>query len=494
MAIKDKKLKINPYILVIVSFLLVILVGSFLLNMPFARTDTNKWDWGNYVDSFTTAVSATCVTGTCTYEAGFAGTMTIGGQIVTLFLIQIGGLGFITVLTFIITLFKQKLQFKDRYFISQMVSSTNFADVVKFVRRIIVISFVVELFGFLVGLPVFLHMFKDNIGMALWYSLFHSVSAFNNAGFDLFGNASSFIGGLTRPESLVNAGIGIDIASTDWRYYYFCSYILLLVILGGISFLVIIDVVSKPNKPSQWRAFTKIALLMGAILHIGGAGIIYLADGFKGSHSINFFNALFQSVTCRTAGFSTYWQDDLSIGSKLTSCLLMLIGGAPLGTAGGLKTTTIFMVIISVFSYFKGSRIHAFKRAYSNNMVIKAMSLIFISAGILVIAYFGLSFFGLKPGIEVSDITYNLDSERTGVHLNTDLALMYFYSLCSNFGTVGLFVGIEPFLSIGSKLVICFLMFAGRLGPMTFFQIFQTNMDKEAAEHFKYIEEDFLIG
>ncbi len=500
MAKKNKQIKINPYVLVILSFILVIFVGSILLNMPFARKD-HTWSWGNYLDSLTTAVSATCVTGTCTYIDGFADTITFGGQVVTAVLIQIGGLGFITVLTFIITLFKSKLQFKDRYLISQMVSSTNFADVVKFVRKIILISFICEFAGFLMGLPVFLYMYPNDLGQALWNSLFHSISAFNNAGFDLFGNVTSLIDGLSGATGATN---WVFIGPHEWRYIYFCSYVMLLILLGGISFLVIIEVATKLAKHSQWRAFTKIAILMGLILHLGGALSIWLGDGFKGENSVNFFHCLFQSITCRTAGFSTKWQDNFSTSSKVISSLLMIIGGAPLGTAGGLKTTTFFMVILAMISHFKGKKVHAFHREYSNNMVVKAMSLLFLGLVIIVISYIAIDAFGLEKAGRFTDygyagtlesITYDFDVDGTReIHLHTDLSMLYFYEICSNFGTTGFFVGIEPFLSVGSKIVINLLMFLGRLGPMTFLQVIQTNMDKDVKQNFEYVEEDFLIG
>ena len=143
MGTKNKK-GINPYVLVILSFLVVILIGSILLIMPWTQ---KNGQWASYIDALVASFSATCVTGITAYRNGVADTLTFGGQIVLLVMIQIGGLGFITILTFIITIFKQRLEFRDRYFISQMVNSTNFADVVMFVRKIILISFICELVG-----------------------------------------------------------------------------------------------------------------------------------------------------------------------------------------------------------------------------------------------------------------------------------------------------------------------------------------------------------
>ena len=462
---KKKIWQMNPYVLVILSFAIVIFIGSVLLTFPFSQANGK---WGNYMDSLFSAFSATCVTGLCTYANGIGNQLTFFGQLVILIMIQIGGLGFITVLTFFITLFRSKLQFRDRYLISQMVGSTSFADVVKFVRRLILISFTVETIGFLIGLPVFFEMFPKNPSMAMWNSLFTSVSAFNNAGFDLFGGTS-----LIR-------GVGNELIDSlpTWAYYYLCSYIMILIVTGGISFLVIIDVFSF-KRHKQWRAFTKIVLVTTGVLLLLGWGIFTLTECFK-PDAMNAFEALFQSVTLRTAGFANYNQDSLSMTGKAFGCFLMFIGGSPLSTAGGIKTTTLFMISLAMFSYFKGSQVAAFKRRYSTNMIVKAMSLVFLGIILVLLGFLVMASFeanNLRGDIIVS--------EKTTAIL---------YEVFSAFGTVGVSTGITPYITIGSKITLCILMFFGRLGPMTFLQIFQANLDKEQNIHYDYVEEDFLIG
>ena len=221
-----RKTSISPYLLVILSFVVVILVGSFLLVTPFAQA-SGKWAFNyiaddgtriTYLDCLFTAVSATCVTGLCTFYSGIGSALSFTGQLIVLIMIQIGGLGFITVLTFIVTLFRSKLQFKNRFFLSQALNATNFADVTLFVRRIIIISFIAELFGFLIGLPVSLILYENNIGKAIWSSLFTSVSAFNNAGFDIFGSTSL----LANPGTLM----GALFETHRWAYYYYLCYIM----------------------------------------------------------------------------------------------------------------------------------------------------------------------------------------------------------------------------------------------------------------------------
>ena len=465
---KDKRLankKINPYVLVILSFVIVIFVGSVLLSMPFSQVSGK---WGNYMDALFQAVSATCVTGLCTYANGIGNELTFVGQLILLAMIQIGGLGFVTVLTFFITLFKTRLEFKDRYLISQMVGSTSFADVIKFVRKIVIISFTAETIGALIGLPVFFEMFPDNKLLAVWNSIFTSVSAFNNAGFDL-------LGGLSFVRDPANT---LVYNLPTWAYYYLLTYVMILIVTGGISFLVIIDVFSF-KKFSQYRVFSKIAIVSTIFLILAGFGVFLLTETLFNHAGV--YNALFQSVTLRTAGFASYPQDKLSLVGKVFSCILMLIGGSPLSTAGGIKTTTAFMIFLAMFSYFRGKQVVAFKRTYSTNMIVKAMSLAFLAV-----------FFILVGIVSISGFEY--DSEITALGLESSKEMSIIYEVFSAFGTVGVSVGITPYLTIGSKIVICFLMFLGRLGPITFLQIFQANMDKKQSLHYEYVEEDFLIG
>ena len=340
----------------------------------------------------------------------------------------------------------------------------------KFVRRLILISFSFEFAGTIIGLPVFYQMPHKNFFEVIWMSLFTSCSAFNNAGFDLFGGTSLIRGmGNTFIDGL-----------PTWAYYYLCTYVMLLIVSGGISFLVIIDLFAF-KKYRQWRAFTKIVLVTTAALLLGGWVLFTLTDSFR-SGGMTPYETLFQSVTLRTAGFATYNQDSISMVGKAISCLLMFIGGSPLSTAGGIKTTTAFMIVLAMFSYFRGSEVTAFKRTYSTNMIVKAMSLVFIGLFIVSVGYL---------------IVVACENNRDAIselHLSSEKNTTIIYEVFSAFGTVGVSTGITPALSVGSKIVLCFLMFLGRLGPMTFLQIFQLNMDKKRNLHYQYVEEDFLIG
>ena len=469
MAKIKKNKQISPYLLVILSFIVVILAGAFLLAMPFSQasgqfafnyTSEDGTVHITFLDCLFTAVSATCVTGLCTFTQGIGEALTFTGQLIVVIMIQIGGLGFITVLTFIVTLFKSKLQFKDRFFLSQALNATNFARVVVFVRRIIIISFICELIGFLIGLPVAFTLYPDDVFKALWTSLFTSVSAFNNAGFDTFGSTSLIADAGTVMATLKE--------TQAWAYYYYLSYIMLLIVLGGISFLVIIEVFTGRKSAKQYSAFTKIVLTTSVILIVAGTGLFMLTENLNGN-GLSFFDALFQSVTCRTAGFASFDQSSLTTAGKTISCLLMFIGGSPLSTAGGIKTTTIFIVVIAVIAHLRNKRVVAFNRAYSSTTILKGLSLMVISVLAIMLCYISLSAF--DKGLDAEEI---------------------FFESFSAFGTVGLSTGITPLLSDGSKITLCIMMFLGRLGPMTFFQVFRNN-DVDTG-HFQYVESDFLVG
>lgn len=456
---ENKTKSVSPYLLVILSFVGVILLGSFLLTLPFAHKDGQ---WGIYIDSLFHATSATCVTGLSTYVKGIGDELTLFGQIVILAMIQIGGLGFITILTFFVSLVQRKLQFKDRVLLAQAVNSNSIADVGKFVKRVIIIVSIFEISGFLLGLPVFLNVKGFTTWNAVWASLFTSISAFNNAGFDVFG-ASSL---------LRNVGNEVIDNMPQWAYYYMQGYIMLLIIMGGLSFLTIIETTILRKKPRQWSAFTRITLLMTPILLVFGFVCFCLSDVISGN--IDPFQALFQSVTTRTAGFATFDQSTLSPAGKTISCFLMFVGGSPIGTAGGIKTTTLFIVILCLVRFLQGKKITAFKREFTKSSIIKAMTLLFLSIATLLLGFILLSSF-----------------ESNNPNATTDSLL---FETFSAFGTVGLSANLTTTLSFGSKIVICVLMFFGRLGPITLFQIFQTNMDNEENTHYQYVETDVIIG
>ena len=457
----SQKKRLNPYLLVILSFVIIIFIGSVLLMFPFSRTANN---FGNYLDCLFLATSATCVTGLNSFSQGIGQELTFTGQLILMLLIQIGGLGFITVFVFVFTLFNRKLQFKDRLFISLMVNSEDMAQVVTFVRKIILISFTSEFIGFLLGLPVFLLYSKD-VPTAIWNSLFTSISSYNNAGFDLFGS-TSFIRGV---------GNSFIDSLPAWAYYYMCSYVMVLIVAGGISFLVVMDIFAKRNF-KQLRVFTKISLMMTGILIAVGFVVFLIGNRFQ-----NPYDALFQSVTCRTAGFATVDQDKLSVLNKVFSCFLMFFGGNPLGTAGGVKTTTLYIIVLAMVCYLTGRKVSSFHRRYSNEVIVKAMSLVILGVSVIFLSFILIYVFEGKLDVSV-------------IPLESTKSTAIIYEVFSAFGTVGVSTGLTPYLSWGSKIVIIILMFIGRLGPITFLQLLGSKMHFDDQSKVHYVEEDFLIG
>ena len=474
-----KKTKVfNPYLLLLISFLAIVLLGSFLLSMPFSFSNNPKHEWchvGTYLDAFFTSLAAMSLTGVTTYPAGIANTLSAAGQIIVMVLVQIGGLGVVTILTFLFSFFRRKLQFKDRLVISQAIAFTNYSEIVKFVRRLIIISAICETLGFCMGIPVFIALYPNEIGKALAYSLFYSISSFNNAGFDLFTGTSSLIGGLYATNGNV-------ILNDDWLYYYFSIYNGVLSLLGGVSFLVIIDMFFEKKTPRRWTSFTKIVLSISAGIILAGSAFLFLTDGLKADNPMNLFEVFMTIINCRTAGYSYYPISEISLPGKMICAIMMFIGGSPLSTAGGIKVTTIFIIFIAVISYFRGKRIAAFKRNFSDTIVAKSMTLVFIVIFTIVLAFIGLAIFGVAHIDGLDDVVVE------------NLLGMYLFEAFSFFGNVGFFTGIEPNLAIGSKIILCFLMLLGHLGPMTFFQLFQNNLDKKANVHYSFVEEDFLIG
>ena len=471
-----KSFKVNPYLLLIVSFVGITLIGSFLLCMPFAFRNNPNNEWchvGNYLDALFTSLASMSLTGVTTYPNGLADTLSFGGQMVVLVLMQIGGLGIVTILTFILTLFRDRIQFKNRLLISQAIAFNNFGEIVSYVRRLILITVVCEVLGFGLGIPLFAKIFPNDIPHILYYSVFHSVSAFNNVGFDIFNEADSLVGGL-----------GTMIGTNNWLYYYFTIYISVLSLLGGISFLAIIDMVLSHKPPRRWSSYTKIVLTMSGALIVFFAFALWFSDGFRANNPMNLYQCFIHVINCRTAGFSVYPLEELSLPGRMISCVVMFFGGSPLSTAGGIKVTTVFVIIMSIISYFRGKSTSLFKRRYSDELIVKSMSVVFFCVIIIILAFLGLVLFGTKEveGYEMNE------------NVKNNLNEYYLFEVFSCFGNVGFFTTLEPCLSTGSLIILCFLMLFGHLGPMTFFQLLQNRLDKNAVMHYSFVEEDIIIG
>lgn len=395
-----------------------------------------------FFDSLFTSVSAVCVTGLVTIVP--AEQFTLLGKIILMLLIQIGGLGIIACTVAFFLLLRRKITMKDRIVIQQAYGLDTLSGLVKFVIRILKGTLIVEGIGAVLFAMAFIPQYgvRDGIG----YSLFHSISAFCNAGIDILGN-NSFMDYVSSP--IVN----------------FTT--MFLIVAGGLGFPVWHDIqmnssrVIKGKEPKirLWRRLglqSKVVLTMTALLLIlGTVGYFLLEYSNPGTMGdLNLGDKLmasgFQSVTTRTAGYATIPQAELTAGSRMLGCILMLIGGSPCGTAGGVKTTTMAMLLLTVISVLRGRKdTECFGRKIEDSNVRTGIAIVFVTcvlwiAGILVITV-------LEPGTDYLDIMYEATSAV---------------------GTVGLSANLTPALERGSQAVLMVLMYAGRIGPMTMALVF----------------------
>ena len=433
---------------IIISFFCLILVGSLLLMLPISSRQRCVT---SFPDAMFTAVSATCVTGlvvkdTATYWSLF-------GQAVILMLIQIGGMGVITVGLAIIRASGRKIGLWQRSTMQESISAPQVGGIVKLTGFILKTSLIIEMIGAALLAPVFC----NDLGFAkgLWYSLFHSISAFCNAGFDLMGineEYSSFTKYVADP--LVNITI------------------MLLIIIGGIGFTIWNEVRTKKLKFSRYSLHAKIVISTTLILVFGGGLFMYI---FEKSNTIAgmdtpgaIFASLFGSVTARTAGFNTVDTAALTQESKLLTIVLMFIGGSPGSTAGGIKTTTMAVMIIYIVSYMRGSNgCNVFGRKISSEVIKKAGMVLIIN---LVL--------GLTAVIAILATS----------NMKMDDVLFEVYSAIS---TVGMTTGITRDLNTVGRIIIIIMMYCGRIGSMTFVLSFVHRPDKANIE---LPEEKVIIG
>ncbi|WRS26206.1 potassium transporter TrkG [Oscillospiraceae bacterium MB08-C2-2] len=427
---------LSPAQIIALSFLFVILLGGFLLSLPISHQENVDVP---VLDAFFTAVSAVCVTGLVTVTT--ASTWSLFGKLVILFLIQIGGLSLITLLTYFMVNFGKKVSLKDRLMIQTAFNHSSLGGMVKMVLLVIKGTLVCEALGAAILFFSFAHQ-GVAWHKALFYGIFHAISAFCNAGFDIIGDQSLIPYSANLPINVV---------------------IMALIIIGGIGFTVWKDFVSKImyffsahiKQRYHFSLHTKLALITTIALIVGGMLFFLIAEynnpqtigGFSLPHKL--LAALFQSVTLRTAGFATIAQNGLTEASKLISSLLMLVGGSPGGTAGGMKTVTLAIIVCSVWSIIKGRKnIVVLKRTISVITLQKSLTVIVL---MLLLLFIGTA------------ILSATEDHTVFPHGISDLL----FEVSSALGTVGLTTGITPYLSSIGKNVLMLCMFIGRIGPIT---------------------------
>lgn len=401
----------SPGRLIALGFLSVILIGSVLLMLPCSVKDGVTL---RYIDALYTSTSAVCVTGLIAVDAG--DTFTPLGQTFLAMLIQIGGLGVTAVGAGVIIAIGKKVNMKGRNLIREAMNLDSGKGLVVFVRDIFITTVIIELSGAVLSFLVFVQDYPPI--RAIGISLFHSVAAFNNSGFDILGNFQNLIP--YRHNVLLNIVT--------------CA----LIILGGIGFLVIREVCSKRFRWKKFSMHAKVVITMSIVLIIVGAVML------KFTEDITWMAAVFHSVSARTAGFSTYPLGTFSQSGLLVLTVLMFIGASPGSTGGGIKTSTFFVLLQGIKSAATNKDEKAFHYAIPKNAFRKAAVIASLALFVVIIGTYIMTI--LEPEIPLVDLLFEITSA---------------------FGTVGLSTGITPDLCDGAKFLSIVIMYIGRLGPLT---------------------------
>ncbi|MBE5888121.1 MAG: potassium transporter KtrB [Lachnospiraceae bacterium] len=451
---KDFHVKLSTTQIIMLSFFLAILIGSILLALPICSATGVAVP---YIDALFTATTSICVTGLVTVPT--VSTWSIFGQIVILILIQIGGLGIITIISGLMISLHRKMGIGDRILIQDAFNLNSLSGLVKFIKNVLVGTFIVEGIGALLYMMVFVPEYGAK---GIWISIFNSISAFCNAGIDII-SEDSLCNYATNP--MINA------------------VTCLLIIVGGIGYIVWWDLIRvlKNIKHHSLKCFryltlhSKIALSATFFLILAGA-LCFLAFEYNNPLTIGELSltdkiqvAFFQSVTTRTAGFATIPQQNLSDSSVIVSLLLMFIGGSPVGTAGGVKTVTIAVLLISAFATIRNQEsVTLFNRTISKKAISKAVAVVSVSFMIMFISSILLSIVTPANAIDI------------------------IFETVSATATVGLTRNVTPLLNLWGKIIIIITMYLGRIGPISLLIAFNTK--KTSTDNIKNPVEEISVG
>ncbi len=432
----QRKIRLTPVRLLVLGYLSVIIIGTILLIIPFSSQITGS---ASFMDALFTVVSASCVTGLVVQDT--ATHWTIYGQIVILLLIQIGGIGFMTVVYTILKLGGKKIGLKERTYMQEAVSAPTLSGMGKLTSTILIGTLIFEALGAFV--LCFRFVPDYGWGEGIWMAIFTSVSAFCNAGFDLMGDK-------TGKFSSMTAYSGDPIV---------CLTIPLLIIIGGLGFFVWQDIKDNRFRFRKYELHTKLVLIMTAILVIVPTVIIAIAENDLPWQE-RIFSSFFTAVTPRTAGFNVLplaGAGSVKSVTLLLTIVLMFIGGSSGSTAGGVKTNTIAVLGLSVFSLIRGKRsVECFGRRLDETNVKNAAQFVTAFLTLIVVGSILLCMF------EQNNHVWPDNPEIAGITVTESV-----FEVVSAIATVGLTTGITPQLTIGSQIVLCILMFLGRAGCMT---------------------------
>lgn len=445
-----RKLHLSATQIIALAFAAIIVLGTALLSLPIASRSGISC---GFVPALFTATSATCVTGLTPFDtwsqwSGF-------GQVVLLLLIEVGGLGFMSIASLVIFMLRKKVGLKQRMVMAQAMSLNDMQGVVRLQRIVIFGSLSVQFAGALILFLRFLPEFGFR-NAAVW-GVFHGVSAFCNAGFDLFG-------AIAPGRSVMPFNDDPIVLST----------LMLLITIGGLGFFVWEELV-RVRSFKKFSVYTKLVLIATGVIILVGAGLVLILEWNNPNTLGNMpvwqkiLNAFFQSTTMRTAGFASIDQGALTEAGKAVSMVIMLIGGSSGSTAGGLKTVTFVVLLLFVLTKARGrSTVRVFKRTVPNEKVMDAMTIFFI---VLSLAFFGAFFIAAATPISFTDSLFES---------------------VSALATVGVTAGVTPILGLPAQLMIIIFMYFGRVGVLTISLGFL--MGNKAEDRFRYADTNLLIG
>ena len=435
--------------ILVIGFTLVILVGGALLSLPIASRDGHGIP---FINGLFTATSATCVTGLVVYDTYTQ--FTLFGQIVILLLLQVGGLGFMFVAIMFSLFVGRKIGLRERSLLMDSVSALKLGGVVRMTKKALILTFAAELTGAILLSIRFVPQF--GLAKGLWCGIFHSVSAFCNAGFDILGRLLPY-SSLTTYQSDPLVIITISI----------------LIIMGGLGFFVWDDVSEKKLRFSKYHLHSKLMLTGTLVLLVGGGVLFFFLepnDSMKGMDTADrLLSSFFASVTPRTAGFNATRIDTMSPAGSFLTMVLMMIGAGPGSTGGGMKVTTVLVIIIGIVARIRGRQD---LDVYGRRLEDTALSRAATSAGIYLLLAFGGGMILSAQGYPLTDALFEV---------------------LSGIGTVGLSRGITPTLPIISRLTLILLMFAGRVGSLAVVMSLSVRRNKPHPR-ITHISERVIIG
>ena len=438
---QKKRVVLSPARIIALGFLAAIVVGSGLLMLPCSVREGVRM---HYIDALFTSTSAVCVTGLVVMDSAAA--FTPLGRTFLAILIQIGGLGVTTVGAGVILAMGKKINLKGRHLIQEAGNLENVRGTVRFVQQVLFTTLTIELIGAGLSFLVFVRDYPPL--KALGYSLFHSIAAFNNSGFDILGQSGHLFSNSSLSAYHDNVLLNLVTAG--------------LILLGGIGFLVIQEMKQKKLHWKKYSMHAKVVLSMTLFLVITGAVLLKLTEG-----SESWLGAFFHSVSARTAGFSTTNMASYSDAGLLTMIVLMFIGASPGSTGGGIKTSTFFVLFRGILSSATNKQEKAFKYSIPSELFRKAAVITLLALALVIVGTWLMM--GMDPEITLLDALFETTSA---------------------FGTVGLSTGITSTLGIGSKLMIIVIMYIGRLGPLTIASLWYFTRGERAA----YPEGNIAVG